>query len=812
MSETADVAAAAEASSAILGASSSGAAPSQPPAQESAPPRIPGIASVKPEYVIRAFGDQRGPSRRDREAAAPDSAAPQSGADYSDTRDSKRSFSRTEMGADYDADDAAEAAGAGGGGQPDSKRSKKEKGRRGQNKARKFAKQDDEVRMCNMYMLGKCAFGKECRFSHDLASYISTKEQDLEFMPSPSPSGALRSLSKEDGEAFLNKHYSTSAPWVIPSSKSDQPADKTALLHGSIDTSVTCPIYETTGECPAGWKCRFLGGHVRILPSNSTEAPQEAPAEVESVGTIPGTAPTRIGNIELLGLNFSQAHGSGGSGEEGDVFRRGETNFVTKTALRLLKNHKYPLPKTEQILDILNAEKEESAQTQGSSRPPPIVLSEDWGRKPAKGKLSEADLEDAMLNGIEPETSSHATQQDGASSAVDVARYRPTEKRRLDWKGKLYLAPLTTTGNLPFRRVCASFGSDIHCGEMGLAESYLQGQGGEWSLVRRWEGERIFGTQICGSKPHLLVPAVEALVKEVGSGLDFVDLNCGCPIDLVYNRGAGSALLDSAGRLGKILRGINAVLGEIPLTIKLRTGTTSKNTTHKLFARLQTEWGCSAATLHGRSRKQRYKNLADWDYIKECADTLRSTVRVWNEESRHADEPEMVPVPIFGNGDVYSWEDYRDNMARTGVDGEMVARGALIKPWLFTEIKEQRTWDISSRERLDMYRQYAEYAISHWGSDTQGVNTARRYFCEALSFTHRYVPAGILEHLPPRLNDRPPIFRGRDELETLLASSNSNDWVKISDMFFGKAPDSWHFTPKHKSSSYDTEGGAEQQG
>ncbi len=386
-----------------------------------------------------------------------------------------------------------------------------------------------------------------------------------------------------------------------------------------------------------------------------------------------------------------------------------------------------------------------------------------------------------------------------STGAIDVARIRPSEKRRLNWRGDLYLAPLTTTGNLPFRKLCATFGSDIHCGEMGLAESYLAGSASEWSLVRRWEGERVFGTQLCGGRPDLLVPVAEMLYKEIGpEGLDFVDLNCGCPIDLVYNKGAGSALMDSPGKLGKILRGMNAVLGEIPVTIKMRTGTSSKiNTAHKLFGRVQTDFGVGAVTLHGRSRQQRYKNLADWEYIKTCASSLRAAVHEHNESSKTADEEEMVPIPIYGNGDVYSHEDYYANLEHTGIDGEMVARGALIKPWLFTEIKERRTWDISSRERLDMVRRYASYGLSHWGSDSQGVNQTRRFLCEAMSFWHRYVPVGLLEYLPSRMNDRPPVFRGRDDLETLLASPNSADWVRISEMFLGKAPEEWNFVREY---------------
>jgi len=136
----------------------------------------------------------------------------------------------------------------------------------------------------------------------------------------------------------------------------------------------------------------------------------------------------------------------------------------------------------------------------------------------------------------------------------------------------------------------------------------------------------------------------------------------------------------------------------------------------------------------------------------------------------------------------------------------MVARGALIKPWIFTEIKERKEWDISSKERLELIQRLAEYGLNHFGTDTAGLNTTRRYLCEALSFQYRYVPIGLLEYLPGKINDRPPAYRGRDELETLLASPDSRDWVKISEMFLGPPPDAWTWIPKHKSNAYESQG------
>ena len=105
--------------------------------------------------------------------------------------------------------------------------------------------------------------------------------------------------------------------------------------------------------------------------------------------------------------------------------------------------------------------------------------------------------------------------------------------------------------------------------------------------------------------------------------------------------------------------------------------------------------GADMVTIHGRSREQRYTKLADWDYIGQVVQSCS-------------------PMPMFGNGDVFNYEDYNEFKARSGASGCMIARGALIKPWIFTEIKEQRHWDISATERLDLIKDYANYGLEHW--------------------------------------------------------------------------------------------------
>lgn len=121
------------------------------------------------------------------------------------------------------------------------------------------------------------------------------------------------------------------------------------------------------------------------------------------------------------------------------------------------------------------------------------------------------------------------------------------------------------------------------------------------------------------------------------------------------------------------------------------------------------------------------------------------------------DDDDKPRIPVIGNGDVFSYTDYEEKMRVEGVQATaMLGRGALIKPWLPTEIKERRHWDISATERLDILKDFVKFGLEHWGSDQTGVNNTRRFLLEWLSFLHRYVPVGLLEVLPQQMNQRPP--------------------------------------------------------
>ncbi|XP_058715024.1 tRNA-dihydrouridine(47) synthase [NAD(P)(+)]-like isoform X2 [Poecile atricapillus] len=573
---------------------------------------------------------------------------------------------------------------------------------------------------------GQCHFGPRCRFLHDVSEYLAVKPADL---------------------------------------------------------GQRCVLFDTFGRCPYGVTCRFgqahLGdGHQNLV--NATLAQQwEGKLLVRN-----GLSKELQQQLRKRKFTFRKAEEflRGLHGGKGGKATGGSTEVSNCTAPQQGLGDSPVLQ--EQGEDPKPGDLEGSRGAEGAPEPETLEGSRGAEGAPEPEALqgsrgAEGAPEPEALQGSQGTEGAPSIPTLGPLTDEDITKLRPCEKKKLEIQGKLYLAPLTTCGNLPFRRICKRFGADVTCGEMAVCTNLLQGQSSEWALLKRHHTEDIFGVQLEGAFPDTMTKCAELLNRTID--VDFVDINVGCPIDLVYKKGGGCALMTRSNKFEQIVRGMNSVL-DVPLTVKIRTGVQEKvNVAHKIIPRIR-EWGASMVTLHGRSREQRYTRSADWEYIAECA-------RI------------ASPMPLFGNGDILSYEDANRAM-QMGVSGIMIARGALIKPWLFTEIKEQRHWDISSSERFDILKDFTNYGLEHWGSDTQGVEKTRKFLLEWLSFLCRYIPVGLLEHLPQRINERPPYYLGRDYLETLMASQNVDDWIKISELLLGPVPPSFTFLPKHKANSY----------
>ncbi|XP_029920208.1 tRNA-dihydrouridine(47) synthase [NAD(P)(+)]-like isoform X2 [Myripristis murdjan] len=498
------------------------------------------------------------------------------------------------------------------------------------------------------------------------------------------------------------------------------------------DVGERCYIYDTFGKCQYSLSCRFAKAHTSPDLKN-------------------------VVNEELV------------KAREGRTVVK---NSLDKDLQNRLRKRSVSFKKSAEYLKTISKDNKEKTEQQGNGEACAAEISTE---NPEGEELHASGAAETQVS----EEKQNLVKTVGPLTDADIVRLRPCEKKQVDFKDKLYLAPLTTCGNLPFRRVCKRFGADITCGEMAMCTNLLQGQQSEWALLKRHETEDLFGVQVEGCFPDTMTRCAELINNN--TEVDFVDINSGCPIDLVYKKGGGCGLMTRSRKFEQIVRGMNYVL-DVPLTVKIRTGVQEKcSIAHKLIPEMK-KWGVSMITLHGRSREQRYTKLADWDYINTCS-KLAS------------------PIPLFGNGDILSYEDAM-KARETGVSGIMIARGALIKPWIFTEIKERRDWDISSGERLDILRDFTNYGLEHWGSDTRGLEKTRNFLLEWLSFLCRYIPVGLLERVPQRINERPPYYMGRDYLESLMASQHVGDWVKISEMLLGPVPKNFNFLPKHKANAY----------
>jgi tRNA-dihydrouridine synthase 3 len=309
------------------------------------------------------------------------------------------------------------------------------------------------------------------------------------------------------------------------------------------------------------------------------------------------------------------------------------------------------------------------------------------------------------------------------------------------------MAPMTKGSNLPYRQLCVELGAQVTVSEMTIARRLKQRRHTEFALIRRFPGEPCFGVQLAGTNPEEMAWAA-ALVESKGA--DFVDINFGCPIDYFTRKGLGAAVGRQPNRMRRLIEAMKGAV-KIPVTAKIRLGWNDEGRNYLQQAQAVVDAGADALFVHGRTRNGRYRALADWDAIGEVAAT--------------------VPIPVIGNGDVLFPGDIDACVARAGCAGVMVARAALIKPWIFREATTGY-WNITPEERVALYRRYVALATAHWGADEYGLTRVRTFVRWHADFWRRYEPQRA-DGTFPTMQRRESVHGPRSSLEALLARGDN---------------------------------------
>ena len=230
------------------------------------------------------------------------------------------------------------------------------------------------------------------------------------------------------------------------------------------------------------------------------------------------------------------------------------------------------------------------------------------------------------------------------------------------------LAPMAGITNAAFRQLCREQGAGLYVCEMITSRGLVERDRKTLSMLQFDSGERIRSVQLYGVDPAIMANATEILCNEYG--VDHVDLNFGCPVPKVTRKGGGAALPYKRDRLRMILEATvkTAAPYGVPVTIKTRIGIDHDHQTFLDAGRIAEESGCAAIALHGRTAQQAYAGEANWDAIG----ALKA----------------HVSIPVLGNGDIWEAGDALRMMRQTGVDGVVIGRGCLGRPWLFRDLAD----------------------------------------------------------------------------------------------------------------------------
>lgn len=229
----------------------------------------------------------------------------------------------------------------------------------------------------------------------------------------------------------------------------------------------------------------------------------------------------------------------------------------------------------------------------------------------------------------------------------------------------LFLAPMEDVTYKSFRWMCKKYGADVMYTEFVSSEALVRDIEKTKQKMVLFDFDRPVAIQIYGHNIDSMVRAAQVAEE---AGPDFIDINFGCPMKKIIRHGAGAAMLKDLPKMqemaAKIVKAVN-----LPVTAKTRLGwSESSKPIVEVTERLQ-DAGISALAIHGRTREQLYSGKADWTIISEVKNNPK------------------ISIPIIGNGDINSAEKAKYLLDETGVDALMIGRGAIGRPWLFSEVK-----------------------------------------------------------------------------------------------------------------------------
>ena len=284
---------------------------------------------------------------------------------------------------------------------------------------------------------------------------------------------------------------------------------------------------------------------------------------------------------------------------------------------------------------------------------------------------------------------------------------RPISVGPVTLENNVVLAPMSGVSDMPFRRLVKGFGAGLVISEMIASEAMIRATRRSMKMADNCADEFPMAVQLAGCEARVMA---EAARINVDRGAAIIDINMGCPVKKVVNGEAGSALMKDEVLAGRILEAtVSAV--DVPVTLKMRTGWNQQNRNAPRLAKIAEEAGIQMITVHGRTRCQLYNGQADWDFIREVAESVR--------------------IPVLANGDVVTVDHAAEILRRSGAQGVMVGRGSYGRPWFLGQVIRfladgTRLPDPAPEVRGRILLEHYDALLSHYGEEA-GVRIARKH-------------------------------------------------------------------------------------